>query len=196
MDWNDGPATEQQLLRLKAHGFVITRPLTVTEAARLIRQYNKHSEGPADPSPPRPVATAPQAPPPARAQGWQSRPQELSESARMHVFRLRAAVENASRAMAASPDGPNVRADFAATTTARREFWTDTCRSSREMQLGSVQVFEFYQNCGSRFVAPTADQVQQVFDALDAAMPTWDKDHPELFYQTLELNYPELVRHP
>jgi hypothetical protein len=36
--------------------------------------------------------------------------------------------------------------------------------------------------------------VKAVLDALDGAMPLWDKEHPELFYQTLEINFPELVR--
>jgi hypothetical protein len=36
--------------------------------------------------------------------------------------------------------------------------------------------------------------VQVVLEALDAAMPLWDRDHPELFYQALELNFPQLVR--
>jgi hypothetical protein len=36
--------------------------------------------------------------------------------------------------------------------------------------------------------------VQHILDALDSAAPFWDKEHPELFYQTLQLNFPELVR--
>jgi hypothetical protein len=31
-----------------------------------------------------------------------------------------------------------------------------------------------------------------VLTALDAAVPAWETLHPELFYQTLELNFPEL----
>jgi hypothetical protein len=31
-------------------------------------------------------------------------------------------------------------------------------------------------------------------DALDAAMGSWDRDYPQLFYQALELNFPELRR--
>ena len=39
-----------------------------------------------------------------------------------------------------------------------------------------------------------AEQVQEVLDALDSALPVWDREHPELFYQTLELNFPQLVK--
>jgi hypothetical protein len=47
---------------------------------------------------------------------------------------------------------------------------------------------------GCRFFAPNYEQVQEVLDALDNAMPLWDHDNPELFYQTLELNFPHLAR--
>jgi hypothetical protein len=77
----------------------------------------------------------------------------------------------------------------------RVEFWIDTCREVNEMRLRTPQVLELYQKHGCRFVAPTRDQVQVVLDALDGAMPDWNGQHPELFYQALELNYPELVRH-
>ena len=57
-------------------------------------------------------------------------------------------------------------------------------------------VLELYQKHGCRFAVPSRQQVQDVLDALDAAMPVWEKEHPELFYQTLELNFPELLRRP
>jgi hypothetical protein len=37
-------------------------------------------------------------------------------------------------------------------------------------------------------------QVQHILDALDAALPNWEREHPDLFYKTLELNFPELLR--
>ena len=76
----------------------------------------------------------------------------------------------------------------------RQEFWTDTCREMTQMQIGSPQVIELYRKHGCRFCVPTHDHVQHVLNALDMAMPSWEKDHKELFYQTLELNFPELVR--
>ena len=62
------------------------------------------------------------------------------------------------------------------------------------MRIGSMQVFELYQMQGCRFFPPNHEQVQELLDALDAAMQLWDRDNPELFYQTLELNFPHLVR--
>ena len=77
----------------------------------------------------------------------------------------------------------------------RVEFWADTCREVTDMRVGTKEVIELYRTYGCRFCAPTHGQVQNVLEALDAAMPQWEKEHRELFYQTLELNYPELVRH-
>ncbi len=112
----------------------------------------------------------------------------------MHAYHLRTAAEKAAHALTVNPEGPNVRADSVATATGRREFWLDTCRDTKEMHIASVQVFELYRNYGCRFFSPNAQQVQVILDALDAASPLWDRDHPELFFQTLELNFPELVR--
>ncbi len=78
----------------------------------------------------------------------------------------------------------------------RREFWSDTCREITQMHSGSVQAIDFYRKYGCRFCEPTHAQVEEVLSALDSALPQWDTLHPELFYQTLELNFPELVRHP
>ena len=64
------------------------------------------------------------------------------------------------------------------------------------MQVGSQKVIELYRTHGCRFCPPTREQVQYVVMALDAAIPAWETTHPELFYQTLELNFPELVRRP
>lgn len=83
---------------------------------------------------------------------------------------------------------------MAATTTSRVEFWLDSCREVREMRHGSMQVLELYQRFGCGLIAPSQRQAQEVLDALDTAMPMWDRDHIELFYQALELNFPELFR--
>jgi hypothetical protein len=63
-----------------------------------------------------------------------------------------------------------------------------------QMRVGTPEVQELYKHHGCRFQWPNGEQTQEVLDALDSAMPDWDRDHPELFYQTLELNFPELVR--
>lgn len=77
----------------------------------------------------------------------------------------------------------------------RQEFWVDTCREITHMHGTCKQTIDLYRKFGCRFCEPTRDQVSEVLTALDAAMPQWDTLHPELFYQTLELNFPELVRH-
>ncbi len=77
----------------------------------------------------------------------------------------------------------------------RQEFWTDTCREMTKMLHSSGSVIDLYRKFGCRFCEPTREQVLEVLSALDSAMPQWDVLHPELFYQTLELNFPELVRH-
>ncbi len=76
----------------------------------------------------------------------------------------------------------------------RREFWIDTCREVLEMRTASPRVLELHRQHGCRFAAPTRPQVQYILEALDSALPGWDREHPELFYQTLEMNFPELLR--
>lgn len=77
----------------------------------------------------------------------------------------------------------------------RQEFWVDTCREITQMHGTCRHAIDLYRKFGCRFCEPTHAQVNEVLGALDAAMPEWDRLHPELFYQTLELNFPELVRH-
>jgi hypothetical protein len=78
----------------------------------------------------------------------------------------------------------------------RQEFWVNTCQEVSQMHVCSQHVLELYQKHGCRFTVPSRQQVQDVLNALDAAMPHWEKEHPELFYQTLELNFPQLLRRP
>jgi hypothetical protein len=193
MYWEDEPATEQQLMHLMNAGCAVARPLTRTEAARLIREYRKNPARAlsmiaaqttalrAESPPPKPTAPAP-------AQS------DFSDGTRMHTYHLRAAVEKARQHQALNPEAPNVKADALSTSAGRREFWLDTCRDVKEMRIASMPVFELYQRLGCRFFCPTTEHVQVVLEALDAAMPLWDRDHPELFYQALELNFPQLVR--
>jgi hypothetical protein len=35
--------------------------------------------------------------------------------------------------------------------------------------------------------------IQDLLDALDAYSPTWDRDKPEFFYETLGSNFPDLI---
>lgn len=75
----------------------------------------------------------------------------------------------------------------------RQEFWLDTCRGVAHVHLVCAQIQELYRKHGCRFAEPTLEQVRCILDALDRAMPKWESEHPELFYQTLELSFPELV---
>lgn len=92
-------------------------------------------------------------------------------------------------------EGKTGQADVTTGLLEREEFWADTCREVMQMQHRSQPAMELYRQYGCRFCPPGRLQVQYVLNALDAAVPRWEKEHPELFYQTLELNYPELLRH-
>lgn len=109
---------------------------------------------------------------------------------------LRKAFENAREALAARQgdnDGPFSR-QLELAQRERQQFWIDTCRDPREARAAAKQVAELHRQHGWRFLSPTADQVQSVLEALDCALPTWDQDHPGLFFQTLEMNFPGVLR--
>lgn len=76
----------------------------------------------------------------------------------------------------------------------RLEFWADTCREPTRFHIGTPPIQELYRKHGCLFCEPSPAQVQEVLHALDAAMPAWDRDYPQLFYDTLKVNFPELVR--
>lgn len=75
----------------------------------------------------------------------------------------------------------------------RQEFWLDTCRGFAHIKFACAQIQELYRKYGCRFAEPTLPQVRGILDALDGAAPRWETEHPELFYQTLELSFPELL---
>jgi hypothetical protein len=119
---------------------------------------------------------------------------ELSlEGAGNHALLLRKEVE-ATRSFATRANTPDSKVALDSAVSARDEFWIDTCRDPAHMKNASVPAMTLYRLHGCRFEAPTREHVQEVLSALDKALPTWDKEHPELFYQTLELNFRELVR--
>jgi hypothetical protein len=95
----------------------------------------------------------------------------------------------------ASPEPRDERSPHEFAKEERLEFWLSTCRGTTRIQSASCRVLELYRKHGCLFCEPTPRQIQDILDALDTAMPRWDKDHPELFYQALRLNFPELVRH-
>ena len=176
MNWADEPATENQLSRLWQLGGQPGRTLTKREAARLISELEEYPDRP----PHRSVALA---------------DEDIQEATRQQAYRARMVVEIARREV--SMAGSNHEAqeqELARAATKRQEFWADTCREAHLMQSACPAVVDLYRRYGCRFSAPSHEQIQVILDALDSAMPVWDREHPELFYQTLELNFRELLR--
>jgi len=174
MNWTDGPATWKQLRYLSHHGYKPDHVLTKTEASQLIRKFG------GDPDMLAVVA--------------ESMPTRKPDTEQAH--QLRAAVETARQSLSkpGSSTSDKLHHELALAMGKRQEFWIDTCRDTRKTFIAAGQAHELYQKHGCRFVAPMPKHVQYILEALDSAAPQWDKDHPELFYQTLQLNFPELVR--
>jgi hypothetical protein len=175
MDWSDEPATWRQLKSLRELGYAVERRLTKVEAAEIIRSLGGKSE-PA----PSAIATA-----------VQDRP-------KVGPLHLRHKVEQARREMATAgwSKTEKMAHQLATVIAERQQFWMDSCQGMTRSELACLEIPELYQKYGCRFELPSRADVQYILDALDQAMSTWDKDHPELFFQTLELNFPTLVRRP
>jgi hypothetical protein len=173
VDWQNEPATWKQLRYLRQHGHKPDRHLTKTAAAELIQSIG----GPVVSEPPPPEVVLQQLP-------------------RQDAYLLRQEVEQAGRTVS------EARADrihgaqqgLAIAISKRQMFWIDTCRDPTRMQAACGQVLDFYRKYGCQFEAPSNKQVQEVLSALDSAVPFWDRDHPALFYQTLELNFQHLSK--
>ena len=171
MEWADEPATWRQIKSLKELGHTLDHRLTKTEAADLIRSLG--GRVPAEP------AFVSESVPKPRQMGAQP---------------LRAKVEAAQRAIAeAGQRTSKLDHELSCAICERQDFWIEACGGSGQAVAGSAQVHELYQKHGCRFEAPSRKDVQFILDALDGALPTWDRDHPELFFQTLELNFPALL---
>jgi hypothetical protein len=173
MNWTDQPATECQVGHLRQLGYTPDHPLTKGEAAHLISDFEANPES-------------------ARSFAQSG----IRATAKEDAHALRAIVEKAKRAAAdaTGDQAERARGELGVAVAKRQMFWVNTCRDPIQMQSPSPQVFDLYRNHGCRFIAPTREQAQEILDALDAAMPVWDRDYPQLFYQTLELNFPELCR--
>lgn len=171
MNWTDEPATDCQIRHLQQLGCKPDHPLTKGEAAHLIRDYEEH---------PGRIKTA--------------RESAVAEADPHEALHLHEAVEQARVAATTGVPGPARSSQpLDQAMTRRQEFWQDTCREPPTMHHRSAQVFDLYMKHGCRFLTPTTEQAQEILDALDAAMATWDRDYPHLFYQTLEMNFPSLV---
>ena len=187
MDWENEPATWKQIRFLKQHGHKPDRHLTKTAAAEIIQQLG--GDIAITQPTPQPVVASPQPPAPAAAVIVQQMP-------RQEAFLLRTAVEQTAQEAndAWRENFQNAQQQHAIAISKRQLFWIDTCRDPTRMQAACGQVLDFYRKYGCRFEAPSHKQAQEVLTALDSAVPFWDRDHPHLFYQTLELNFPELTK--
>ncbi len=173
MNWTEQPATQCQVSHLREFGYAPDHPLTKGEAAHLISDFEAHPEA-------------------ARSLAETS----LCAATKEEAHALRVAVEIAKRAVAEGRRDPAEKAklELGLAIAKRQAFWVNTCRDPGQMQSPSLEVFDLYRIHGCRFLAPTLEQAQGILDALDAAMQGWDRDYPQLFYQALELNFPELRR--
>jgi len=175
MDWADEPATENQLSHLRRFGYAPDHPLRRGEAARLILDFERHQ------------ATRPPS-------GKGDTRKIATDEASIH----RAAVERAKQTLASKgmAEADEWQRALALAVAEREEWWRDTCRAPGKMQALSPQKVDLHMKHGCLFDTPTHEQVREVLEALDSALPAWEKEHPELFYQTLEINFHELLLHP
>jgi hypothetical protein len=174
MNSTDEPATELQLNQLERRGYQPTHPLSRAEAAHLLRELATCSETPAA----------------LVAEG-------LTGATPQDAHGLRLALETARRNLSDTPTGQSDQPqhELAAAFARRQQFWVDTCREPGQRQTHSEQVLDLHMRFGCRFLAPTSEQTKEILESLDTALPNWDRDHPELFFQSLELNFHELLRH-
>ncbi len=106
---------------------------------------------------------------------------------------LRRRVESALIIVQAEPTADAQR-DYQQAARARQKFWRDTGLDPSPGFAPSKAATRLHSEHGRRFFAPSCEQVQYILEALDAALPDWDAQFPQLFYQTLELNFPDLLR--
>jgi hypothetical protein len=175
MDWTNEPATWRQIKSLKELGHTLNHRLTKVEAADLIRSLGGKPEGECS---------------------LVSKMMSDADTSTAYDLRVKAEKARQAAAEAGKQKSEKLEHELTAAISQRHDFWIDTCRGTVTSTIASTQVHELYQTCGCRFAAPSRKDVEYILDALDAALPLWDRDHPELFYQTLELNFPALLRVP
>ena len=167
MNWTDEPATWKQLRFLRQHGYQPERRLSKTEASELITRFGGCAATYAGLS-------------------------ENDSTTTANAYHFHKGIEEAK----AFGFAAQTHSELTHLLAERQEFWIDTCRETTRMKVASQPVLELYRQHGCLYCEPTLAQVQAILEALDSAMPCWDRDHPELFYQALRMNFPELVRHP
>jgi hypothetical protein len=173
MNWTDEPATWKQLKYLKQCGYQADRRLTKEEASELIKNFG--------------------GPPQAPSGVEQS---QAAAMASQGAYHFRTVVESSKRALEESHNraGAGLEQSLASAVAQRQQFWLDTFSGRTKMPSGSAQISQLYRLHGCLFLTPTTRQLQDILDALDSASRVWDRDHPEIFYNTLAMNFPVLAR--
>ena len=171
MNWREEPATEKQIKYLAGFGYVTDRPLSKGEASDLISKFS------AD-----------------RDEAEQER--SFEEDQKHRAFRIHQQLEESLGELAKAQRGEirDWKEDVVALTRARIDFWKNTFRDIVDLEDFCEQTVNLSTDFGYRFKMPTTKQIQSILDALDKAWPVWDQDKPQLFFETLELNFPELLR--
>ena len=179
MSWDTEPATEKQLAYLKMFGYVPENPLSKSAAHDLIDQFEEDPER-------REIRR--------QNQKRESDAYEL-ELRELLAFYLHRDCDDAARKLENAPDKfkREATAKLKSCKKSRLDFWKNSINCDERLSE-CYQGFMFYRQWGCQFKTPSAEKIQAILDALDSKLPTWDKDNPKLFYETLEINFPELLR--
>ncbi|MGA2542767.1 MAG: hypothetical protein ABSG78_14555 [Verrucomicrobiota bacterium] len=179
MNWRDEPASEKQLSLLGQYDYLPDGPMTKGEASDLITQFSE------DPEKQRILEGN-------RRVKYE---RENEEEERNRAYHLHLASDEAKQEMAnADPSELQDEKTFwEDMKNDRVQFWQDTIGEPEDGTCDQ-QAIKLYLSQGHRFQTPSNDQIQAILDALDASSATWDRDMPEYFFSTLELNFPELLR--
>lgn len=85
--------------------------------------------------------------------------------------------------------------------SSRVKFWKATFKEDWVLGDEEADLIDFsdtidrlYSEYGRYFKVPTNKQITEILEALDTALPDWDKNQPHSFYSTLKASFPEGVR--
>lgn len=178
MDWQTQPATEKQLDYLAVFGFITDKPLTKKEASELLTQFEEN-----------PLMEE------IKLENFQKRDlQQMEEDEKNAAYVLHQIFDSAKEELEHAIHGEKTDAleEYKDALKNRIEFWKDTCRQA-DCTCEWEQAMNLNEKYGYRFKVPSTKQITPILEALDAKAPTWDKDYPYIFFETLEINFPELL---
>ena len=186
MSWREKPASESQLEYLKAFGFAPDRPMTKGEASDLLTELKE------DPHQQRILAEHREAERVRKAdRGAERTPREKLTwriSYTLIVTRRRRAWSWRKGARFETPKCTRERFKRHGSDSGRKLF------EHRHGNCTDLQPIKLYLEQGHRFNLPAKNILQAMLDTLDADSATWDWDNPRYFFQTLEHNFPQLLR--